>query len=89
MADETKQKIVEWKSDPLRPRMVWEGEEEVYDGAIVAECPEAGEIAVHVTRNGADSPVSSLYMSPAEAVLLAERIKTAAWIAEKLAAPNA
>lgn len=78
------QKIAEYKAEPLRPKMVWEGENEVFDGAVSAECPEAGEIAVHVVRESADDPISSLYMTPAEAYVLAERIRTAAWIAEKL-----
>lgn len=87
--EQVKQKIVEWKADPLRPKMVWEAEDEVFDGAVTPECVGAGEVSLHVTRDSADTPISSLYMTPAEAYVLAERIRTAAWIAEKLAADDA
>jgi hypothetical protein len=89
MAAATEQKINEWKGDPLEPETVWEGGEEVFDGSVRAECPEAGEVAIHVTREGADDPISSLYMTPAQAYLHAERIRTAAWIAEKLGVKDA
>jgi hypothetical protein len=83
------QKIIEWKGESLTPKMIWEGGEEIFDGTVTPECPEGGEVALHVQREGADDPVSSLYMTPAEAYLLAERIRTAAWIAEKLDAGDA
>jgi hypothetical protein len=76
--------INEWKGDPITPEMVWEAGEQVFDGSVAAECPEAGEVAIHVARDGADDPVSSLYMTPAQAYLHAERIRTAARIAENL-----
>jgi hypothetical protein len=82
MAQETKQKIVEYNADPLRPKMVWEGEDEVFDGAVEVQCPEAGEVAMHVTRDSADGPISSAYMTVTEAYVFAERVKMAAWVAE-------
>jgi hypothetical protein len=82
---ETKQKIVEWESEPLSPTMVWRGEEEVYGQTVVAQCTgDEGEVGVHV--NPREDDVISVYMTPSQALLLAERIRTAAWIAEKLAA---
>lgn len=89
MAAETKQKIVEWKGDSITPKMVWEGEEEVFDGSVQVEHPGEGEVAIHVTREGADSPISSLYLTPTEAYLHAERVRTAAWIAEQLGVTDA
>jgi hypothetical protein len=83
-----KQKIVEWKGDPLRPKMVWEGEGEIFDGAVQVECPDKGEVSIHVTRDSADGPIASAYMTPAEAYILAERVRLAAWIAEMLAASS-
>lgn len=88
MATEAKQKIVEYKAEPLRPKMAYEGETEVFDAAVSAECPEGGEVSLHVARDSVDGPISSVYMTPAEAFVLAERIRTAAWIAEKLGAPH-
>jgi hypothetical protein len=84
------QKLAEFKADPLAPKMVWEGEDEIYDGAVRVEWPGEGEVAVHVTRESDDAPVSSVYATPSEALLLAERIRTCALLAEKLgrAAPH-
>jgi hypothetical protein len=84
LATTTNKGISEWKGDPITPEMLWEGGDQVFDGSVSAECPEAGEVAVHVTREGADDPAASLYMTPAQAYLHAERIRTAAWIAENL-----
>lgn len=79
------QKIVEYRADPLKPKVAFEGEDEI-DATIEAQCPDAGGVALHVTREGAERRVSSLYLTPAEAYVLAERIRTAAWIAERLGA---
>jgi hypothetical protein len=40
------------------------------------------------TSDGADGPTSSSYLTPAQAYLYAERIRTAAWIAEQLSKPE-
>lgn len=82
--------IVEYRPDPVRPKMLWEGEEEVFDGALHPECPELrnGEVALHASRDGAPSPISSAYMTPAQAYVLAERLCTAAWLAEQASVPE-
>lgn len=87
--EQQKQKIVDWKADPLMPKMAYVGEDEVFDAVAQAECPEGTEVALHVIQGSADGPASSLYMTPAQAYVLAERIRTAAWIAEKLGATDA
>jgi len=89
MAEKTEQKITEWASDKLSPKMVFVREDEVYDRDVYVQCTEANETALHVTDGTVDGPDASLYMTPSEAYLLAERLRTAAWIAEQLGAPDA
>lgn len=92
---QVQQKIVEWNSDSLEPsKTMWVDGEEVYGSSVKVQCPEAGEIAVYLDYNGRGDAAeggaaASLYLTPSEACLLAERIRTAAWIAEKLEVDDA
>lgn len=82
--------ITEWTSEKLELKAVWFEEEEVFGGEVTAQCTEPGEVAINVDHEqskGAGA-AANLYMTPAQAYLLAERIRTAAWIAERLEADD-
>jgi hypothetical protein len=82
---EKKKGITEYRAEPVTPKLAFEGEDEVFDAAVEAQCTDSEEIALHVTRqNKGDGPISSVYLTPAAAWLLAERIRTSAWIAERI-----
>lgn len=78
-----KNKMPDWKGDAVKPTMVFVGEEEVHDVILRPECPdpENQEISLHFEREAAEGPYASAYMNPTQALLLADRLRFAAFIA--------
>jgi fructose-1-phosphate kinase PfkB-like protein len=63
--------------------MVFSGDEDETGATVQVQCPEAGEVAVHV--NPGDAVLASVYMTPEEAEHFAEQVRFAAWAARILA----
>ena len=87
-----RQKIQEWSSEALEPKMTWAGGEECDDGSVVVQCPGPDEVAVHIDYGGrgpdTSGPAASIYLTASQAARLAERLQTAFWLAETLGASD-
>jgi hypothetical protein len=81
--------VKEWKSEPLEPKTVLLDGDVSYGTDVVVEALDGGEegreIALHIDQGNSEVETAvSLYLDAKQALILAERLRAAAWITDAL-----